>query len=452
MLSLHSMLSIFNKYRRFYKQIFIVGLPILLGQLGVIITGFVDTMMVGRYSTGVLASASFVNSLFNLMNIVCLGFSYGLTPVVGAYFAKGDKRRIGTVVKTALILNIMFGLLCGLIMLFLYVFLDEMGQPEELLPLMRPYFMIILLSMIPVVAVNALRQFTDGITDTKTGMIILLGGNVLNIIGNWLLIYGKLGFPEWGLFGAGVSTLIARFVMLIAYVLCLCLMSRYREYLYGFIEGIVSLKDFVSIGKLSVPVSMQMGMETGIFTVATVFVGWLGAEYLAAYQVILVMGTLGFMVYYSFGASMSIMIANYSGVGEKEKVRSCAQAGFHIILASAVVASLLLLVSGEGAIRLFTNDEAVVGIAMLLIVPWIVYQLGDAMQVAYANALRGIKCVLPVMKYAFIAYMVIGVPACYLFAFPLGGGIVGIYLSFAVSLLFAGVLFMRRFYKEIAGR
>ena len=449
MLSLRNMAGFYEKYRNYYKQIFIIGLPILLGQLGVIVTGFVDTMMVGRYSTDALASASFVNNLFNLMNIVCLGFSYGLTPIVGAYFARGRKKRIGEVVKTALILNLLFGLLCGLIMLFMFFFLDEMGQPAELLPLMRPYYIVILLSMIPVVLVNALKQFTDGITDTKLGMMILLGGNVLNIVGNWVLIYGKLGFPEWGLYGAGVSTFVARVFMLVLYIICLTIKPCYREYLFGFIDGIVKFKDLISIGKLSLPISMQMGMETAIFTVAAVFVGWLGAEYLAAYQVIIAMGTLGFMVYYSFGASMSIMIANYSGIGDNLRVKRCAQAGYHIILASAVFASAVLLTCGRSAIGLFTNDENVMAIALAVIVPWIVYQFGDATQVAFANALRGVKCVMPVMKYAFWAYVVIGVPACYLFAFPFGGGIVGVFLSFAVSLFVAGMLFMRRFYKEL---
>ena len=449
MLSLRNMSGFYEKYRNYYKQIFIIGLPVLLGQLGIIVTGFIDTMMVGRYSTGALASASFVNNLFNLMNIVCLGFSYGLTPIVGAYFAKGRKKRIGEVVKTALILNLLFGLLCGLIMLFMYFFLDEMGQPAELLPLMRPYYIVILLSMIPVVLVNALKQFTDGITDTKLGMMILLGGNVLNVLGNWVLIYGKLGFPEWGLYGAGVSTLVARVFMLVLFIICLTIKPCYRDYLRGFIDGIVKLKDLISIGKLSLPVSMQMGMETAIFTVAAVFVGWLGADYLAAYQVIIAMGTLGFMVYYSFGASMSIMIANYSGIGDNLRVKRCAQAGYHIILASAVFASAVLLICGRSAIGLFTADENVITISLAIIVPWIVYQFGDATQVAFANALRGIKCVMPVMKYAFWAYVVIGVPACYLFAFPFGGGIVGVFLSFAVSLFVAGVLFMRRFYKEL---
>lgn len=441
--------GILKKNKKYYKQILVVGVPILLGQLGVIITGFVDTVMVGRYSTEALASASFVNSLFNLMNIVCLGFSYGITPIVGAYFAKGEKWRIGEVVKVALLLNLAFGVLCGLVMLVIYLFIDRMGQPVELLPLMCPYYIVILISMLPVVAVNALKQFTDALTDTKLAMVILIGGNLLNVLGNWLLIYGNLGFPEWGLYGAGVSTLVARIIMLLAYIICVLYMKRYREYLRGFIEGMIKLKDVIGLWKLSMPVSMQMGMETAIFTFASVLVGWLGADYLAAYQVILVMGSFGFMVYYSFGASMSIMISNYSGVGEVEHVRQCAKAGYHIILACAVVASVVFLMFGREIIMLFTVDEAVISIALGLILPWIVYQLGDSMQVAYANALRGIKCVMPVMKYAFIAYVVIGIPACFVFAFPARGGIVGIYLSFAVSLFIAGVMFMWRFYREV---
>lgn len=434
---------------KYYKQIFSIGLPILLGQLGVIITGFVDVMMVGRYSTEALASASFVNSIFNLMNIVCLGFSYGITPIVGAYYAKGEDRKIGAVMKTALILNVIFGLLCGVVMLIVHVFLDEMGQPEHLLPLMKPYYLVIFVSMFPLVVVNALRQFTDGITDTKLGMIILLGGNVLNIAGNWFLIYGKCGFPEWGLFGAGVSTLVARLLMLVAYVICILVEKRYREYLYGFIEGFITFSEMRRVTRLSFPISMQMGMETAIFTIATVFVGWIGAEYLAAYQVVVVMGTFGFMVYYSFGASMSIMIANYAGVGDKEQVRRCAKSGYVIILGSALLASLMFLLVGEQIIASFTEDKVVIGIAMSLILPWIVYQFGDATQVAYANALRGIKCVMPVMKYAFISYIVLGIPMCYVFAFPIGGGIIGVFLSFALALLVAGLLFMRRFYKEL---
>ena len=127
LLSLWGMNVAVSKYGKYYKQVLVLGLPILLGQLGVIITGFVDTIMVGQYATDALAAASFVNSLFNLMNIVCLGFSYGLTPIVGAYYGKGETARIGEAVKAGLVLNVIFGIFCMGLMLLCYVFLDEMG-------------------------------------------------------------------------------------------------------------------------------------------------------------------------------------------------------------------------------------------------------------------------------------------------------------------------------------
>ena len=437
-----------RKYGNHYKRILVVGFPILLGQLGVIITGFADTMMVGRYSTDALASASFVNSVINLMSIVCLGFSYGLTPLVGSYFARAETLKVATVVKTALLLNLLFTLLCAAILLVVYFFLDSMGQPSHLLPLMRPYYMVVLISMIPIGVVNALRQFTDGITDTKIAMLILVGGNVLNIVGNWVLIYGRCGFPELGLYGAGVSTLVARISMLVVYVGCLCAMKKYKPYVKAYTKGKITTKEMKQVVTVSMPVALQMGMETTIFTVAALFVGWLGAEYLAAYQVVLMVGTFGFMVYYSLGAGASILVANHAGVSDIVNVRRCAFAAYHVILAMALFASLLILTVGEDVMRWATSDERVIEISLTLIVPWIVYQLGDATQIAFANVLRGIKCVLPVMRYAFWSYIVLGIPACYIFAFPLNGGIVGVFLSFAVSLFVAGVLFMRRFHKE----
>jgi MATE family multidrug resistance protein len=324
-----------------------------------------------------------------------------------------------------------------------------LGQPAQLLPLMRPYYVVVLLSMIPLIVVNTLRQFTDGITDTHVSMWVLTGGNLLNIVGNWMLIYGTCGMPEWGLFGAGVSTLLSRVVMAVVYIAVFCRMKKYKGYFRGFIEESVNRRDMLAVCRTSSPVAMQMGMETGIFTVASVMIGWLGAEYLASYQVILILGTIGFMVYYSFGAGMAIKISNCAGVGDVRQIRLSARAGYHIILLSALVACLVFFFAGRYIIMLFTSDARVIAISTTLIIPLLLYQLGDATQVAYANALRGISCVMPVMKYAFIAYVLVGLPLNYLFGFTFHGGIVGIYLSFFVALLLAGILYMQRFYRQL---
>ena len=190
-----------------YKATLRLGIPIAIGQIGVIIMGFADTMMVGRYATEALASASFVNSVFNLISFLIMGYSYGLTPLVSAHCGRGEKHEAGGLLKQALMANGLFTLVLLTIMTVLYFYVDRMGQPPQLLPHIRPYYIVIGISMIFVALFNAVRQFTDGTSDTATGMWILLTGNALNIIGNVLLIYGVGPFPELGLLGAGLSTL-----------------------------------------------------------------------------------------------------------------------------------------------------------------------------------------------------------------------------------------------------
>ena len=422
-----------------------MGLPLLLGQLGMIMTGFADTFMVGHYTTESLAAASFVNNIMNFMTVLCMGFSYGLTPIVSATNARGDRRGVGAIVKNAILLNMAFGIAVGLAMLLIYFNVEKMNQPANLIPLIKPYYLVLLASMVPMLLVNTLRQFTDGIGNTRLSMWIIIGGNLLNILLNYLTIYGNFGFPELGLLGAGLSTLAARVAMAAAYIIVLSRSHRYATYVQGIRHGDIDSRISSNIFATSWPIAVQMGLETGIFSFASIMIGWLGEIPLAAYQIMLSISTIGFMVYYSLGASMSIKIAGYYGNGDITQIRNCSVAGLHIIMACAATACLLFFFLGEPVIRLFTDDVAVIAVAMLVIPPLMLYQVGDALQVTYANALRGITDVRPMMITAIIAYLIVGLPLGYLLAFPCGMGIVGIYLSFAVALLLAGVLFFAKF-------
>lgn len=204
-------------YLQHYKALFTLGVPIVIGQIGVIILGFADTLMIGHHSTQELAAASFVNNMFTLAIIFATGFSYGLTPIVGSLFGRGETSVVGRMLKNSLFANTLLAGGLTLVMGLLYLNLHRLGQPEELLPVMRPYFIVLLLSLLFVLLFNGFKQFADGITDTRTSMWILLGGNVANIVGNYILIYGKFGFPELGLVGAGLSTLLARIGMVVAF-------------------------------------------------------------------------------------------------------------------------------------------------------------------------------------------------------------------------------------------
>jgi len=220
-----------------YKSLFKLGLPIVIGQLGMIILGFADTLMIGHHSTDGLAAASFVNNMFNLAIIFATGFSYGLTPIVGILFGQGEKRAVGRTLKNALWANGLLGMLLSVGMIILYLNIHRLGQPEELLPLMRPYYIVLLISLVFVMLFNAFKQFSDGITDTRTPMWILIGGNVLNILGNWVLIYGYFGLPEMGLLGAGLATLISRILMFAISMGIFFKAKRYQIYKEGFTDG-----------------------------------------------------------------------------------------------------------------------------------------------------------------------------------------------------------------------
>ena len=432
-----------------YKALLKLGIPIVIGQLGMIVLGFADTLMIGHHSTEGLAAASFVNNMFNLVIIFATGFSYGLTPIVGSLFGSGKQEAVGRTLKNALWANGLMGILLTALMTLLYANLHRLGQPEELLPLMRPYYLVLLASLIPAMLFNAFKQFADGITDTQTPMWLLIGGNALNILGNWMLIYGHLGFPEMGLLGAGIATLSSRIIILLVFIGIFLVSKRYHIYRAGFLQGKLNKPDFLQLNKLGWPVALQMGMETASFSLATIMVGWLGAMALAAHQVMMTIGQLGYMMYYGMAAAVAVRVSNFHGQRDTEGVRHSSSAGFHLILLMAVMVSIPLLLLRHQIGGWFTDNAEVTLMVASLIIPFIIYQFGDGLQCTYSNALRGIADVKPVMYIAFIAYFIISLPAGYLFGFVFDWGLTGIWLSFPFGLTSAGLMFYFRFRHQI---
>lgn len=428
-----------------YKDLARLGLPIVIGQLGIIFVSFVDTFMVGRHGTDDLAAASFVNNMFNLAIIFATGFSYGLTPIIGKLFGKGKREEAGGMFKNALLANGCIALMLMLAMWILYLNIENLGQPVELLELMRPYYITLLVSIPFILLFNAFKQFADGITDTKTSMWILLAGNLLNIIGNYLLIFGKCGLPELGLLGAGISTLLSRMAMLAISLVIFFKRASYRAYSTGFWHTRITGRRQRELFLLGLPIAAQMGMETASFSLTTIMVGWIGTTALAAHQIMCTVGQLGFMLYYGMAAAVAVKVSNYNGIGDTANIRRSTRAGFHLILVMAIIASatIYLLRNNIGAI--FTDSTDVVLLVAQLTIPFILYQFGDGLQCNYANALRGITDVKPMMLFAFIAYFIISLPAGYIFGFVLDLGLPGVWMSFPFGLTSAGIMFYLRF-------
>lgn len=430
----------------YYKSLVALGLPIAIGQLGMIILGFADTYMIGQHSTAELGAASFVNSLFNLCIIFFTGFSYGVVPVIGSLFGAGRLRESGQTLLHSIVANVVVALLVTGIMAVVYLNLDNMGQPEELMTFIKPYFLVLLASLVFVMLFNAFKQFTDSINQTKVSMWILLTGNLLNIVGNYILIYGKLGMPELGIVGAGCSTLISRILMVVIYVVVIGVGSKYAVYRAGLKSVKWSFGLFKRLNVIGWPIALQMGMETASFSLTAIMVGWIGTLALASHQVMLTISQFAFMIYYGLGSAIAIRVSNFMGQHDYKSARQTVGCGFHLMLLLEVVITSILLCIYKDLGSFFTGgDTEIAAMVASLFLPFVLYQFGDGLQITYSNALRGIADVRSMVLIAFIAYFVVSLPLCYVFAFVLNLGLVGVWLSFPFGLTTCGILLWLRY-------
>lgn len=434
-------------YPYHYRSLLSLGIPIMIGQLGMIVLGFADTMMVGHHSTTELGAASFVNNIMNLVIITATGFSYGLTPIVGGLFGREELPQAGKALRSALLANLMAGAIMMAALAILYFNVGNIGQPKELLPYIRPYYLVLLASMPFVMLFNAFKQFTDSITETRTSMWILLSGNLLNIVGNYVLIYGKLGLPEMGVVGAGVSTLISRIVMVALFCLVFLARKKMRPYREGFFKLGWSRQLVSRLVSLGTPIALEMGMETASFSLSIIMVGWLGTIALASHQVMITISQFTFMVYYGLGAAVAVRTSYFNGQDDRDNVRHTVVAGLQVMVALELLLSGIIFLLRNHIGGWFTDSAEVSSTVITLMLPFFIYQFGDGLQITYANALRGIADVKPLMVIAFIAFFVISLPVGYFCGFVLNLGLVGVWMAFPFGLTSAGVMMWYRFKK-----
>ena len=437
-----------KKYFIHYPTLLRLGIPIMIGQLGTIIMGFMDTLMIGHHDTRELAAAGFVNAIIGLVAISAIGFSYGLTPVVGALLGRGETHSIAQKLKNSLAANNILAIAMMLVLGILYLNLHHLGLPTDLLPLIRPYLLMQILSFLPMMAFNAFKQFSDGIQDTRMPMWILLGGNVLNVVGNWLLIYGVAGLPEMGLTGAGVATLVSRIATWAAFAGIFHLTSRYKTYRQDFYKAQLCKADLRQMFRLGFPIMMQMGMETASFSLSAIYVGWLGTTALAAHQVMLTVGQLCYMLYYGMSAAVAVQVSYYRGAGRLPETRHVAFAGLHLNLLLGLLTAVPIFLLRNQIGGWFVDSAEVSALVAAVVIPLCIYQFGDALQCTYCNALRGMEDVKPLVWIAFVAYFVISLPLGYLFGFTLNGGLWGIWMAFPFGLTTAGILYLTRFLRR----
>ena len=435
----------FREYVPFYKRNLKIALPIMLSQLGGAIVGLADSIMVGHLGTPELAAVSFANAVFMPGFVFVTGISLGSTPLIGPLFIQGKFKRSAIIFRESIALNAVMGCFICSLLWVLSLFMDKMGQEEEVIRLAIPYYRLLVYSLIPYIFFNVFRQFMEGIGDTKKAMYITILSNIINIVFNFFLIYGSFGFPKMGVNGAGIATLLSRIIMPILFLIIFLRTPYLNRYFYLFKATSFKIKEFIAIAKIGFPIASQMIIEMLTFSFSAIMVGWFGAVALAGHQIGSNATHTCYMLILGISSATTIRVSHQFGLRDFKAVRMAGIASFHIALFTNVLTALLLIIFRKQIPLLFTNDPAVIDMAAHLLIMGGIFQISDGLQGVAAGALRGIANVKVTFLYAAMSYILINIPIGYLLGVVFELGAIGIWIGFIFGLSIAAFLLLRRF-------
>lgn len=442
-------------YKNHYKENLRIGLPVIMGQVGHMMTSLVDNAMVGNISSTLLAASSLANTVFIMIYIFGIGLSIGLTPAVGRAYGNEKHGQIASYLKNGKIIYLWTGLLLTIAMWAASYFFDKLDQPTEVVAEAIPYFLTLSISMVPFMYYMSLKQFAEGVTLTMPAMWAGLAGNVVNIILNYLLIYGEFGFPRWELFGAGVATTIARSLMAVFLFIILSRDKRVQKYLRAAKRLKIRRESIVNLLKIGVPIGFQFVLEVSAFVAGTIMMGWLGVFPLAAHQIAISLSALAFLAATGIATAATIRVSNFLGNEKFHKMRDAGNSAYVMGMALMIFTALCFIFLGRQISMIFTNDEMVIAISTQLLMIAGFFQIVDGAQAVGLGVLRGLEDVKIPTIIVIIAYWVLSIPLSYIFAFTLDMGAVGVWYGYLAGLSFSGLFLYLRFIhysKKLSGR
>ncbi len=426
--------------------------PIVIAQIGIVAMGVTDTLMVGNLGEAALAASGIANAIFFFVSVLGIGVLSIVPPLVASAKSRLDFEKCSTLLSSSLQVATGVALLSMLIVLLMSFQFAWFKQTQEVEVLTIPYLQILAVSVIPLSLFLAAKGYTDGLSITKPAMYVNFICFFLNIIFNWVLIYGKLGFPSLGLNGAGIATLLSRVLMALGVILFIVYSGKIKRTLPQFSLWNLSLIDTRKILKLGLPAGMQYVFEVGAFAGASVMIGWLGTSQLAAHQIAINLASITYMIAMGFSAAASIRVGNALGGEQFTQIRSNGSAAFLLtVVFMALSCFLFINFSGE-FVHLYIKEGEVVEIAASLLVIAGFFQLSDGLQCVALGALRGLEDVNIPTIFTLIAYWAVGLPLGYVLAFHAGLGVQGVWLGLSAGLTVSAILLTYRFYYLVAKR
>ncbi|MDE7378829.1 MAG: MATE family efflux transporter [Paraprevotella sp.] len=444
--------TFFGKYKEQYKQNLKLAFPVVLTQLGQIFTQVVDNLMVGRYGGSAsepLAAVSFGGSVALILFFAAIGMALGLTPLIGELYVQADRKRSSVLLQNAMLFYVLLGVLISVVQYVSIPLMYRMGQPEEVVEMAIPYYRMLIVSMPFVMLFFAFKQFLEGVGNTKVELAVTIVANLANCVFNYVFIYGRMGFAEMGVAGAGLGTLLSRIIAAVLIAAYFVWRADYRSYLKDFSMRCFSFGAVRRLLSMGLPISAQMFLESSAFIGTSIMMGWLGKEAMSANQITGTMSNSAFMIVLSIGAATTIRTSHCYGRRDIDELSLAVKASYHLVLAWNAFAAVVFVSLCDFLPTLFTSNAEVVGIASSLFIFAALFQLSDGLQNVSVGVLRGIQDVKVIMPIAFVAYWLLNLPVGYLFAFVFGMGPVGFYVGYIVGLSVAAILLIFRIRKRI---
>lgn len=420
--------------------------PVILGQLAQMILGVIDMAMVGAVGYKELAAAALVNSVVNIPLVLGVGVTISVSQLVSMANGQRNGAMVSHYLFNGFVLSGVTAIIIALGLAFGRNILFHMGQDEEVAQLAVPYLQLIGWSIIPMVLFMALKQFTDGLEFTKTAMIISLTAIPINFFLNWLLIFGHFGLPRLELVGAGMGTLISRVMIFIALLIVIFKHKIFRKYvIIGKKQWVLNKNTWKDLLHIGIPSSLQVGMESGAFAVSAILIGTIGAREQAAHQIAISVVALTFMVSLGLSQAGSIRVSNSFGRKDLPLLRLIGKTTLVTAFIYGALCAVLIFLFRNQIPLLFTDDMAVIEIAIGLLLLAGIFQISDSTQAVSAGLLRGVKDVKIPTIYIAIAYWIVGLPVGALLSFKFNMGAVGMWIGFIVGLTISALLLGFRF-------
>lgn len=410
--------------------------------------GVSNSVMVGKLGATALAAAGVTNAIYVLFIVIGMGTLSAVAPMVATAVGAKDKDKCGILFRTSVEVAFLLTLVLTASLFIIAENFEVFGHPEEVTAIAKNYLRILSVSTFPFMMFLAAKQFSDGLSYTKPAVYITIIGVTVNIILNWLLIYGHLNFPKLGIIGSGIATMTARTVMAFLMFGYILTNGNLRKYVPSLSANINTLKYTIRVFKIGIPSGMQLFFEIGAFTAAAIIVGRIGVEESAAHQIGITLAAIATMLATGISVAGSIRVGN--AIGEKDliKVKQAGNTALFLAACCMLVTGTIFLGFTEQLVYLFNNtDQNLIKVAVSILVIAGFFQISDGIQVVSLGILRGVSDVNIPTIFTLVAYWGIGLPVGYLLGFYYKMGVKGIWIGLLIGLSTSAILLVIRFYR-----